>query len=107
MGMNAKSSQVRAIVGTAVATTLFWVAVVFGLMWFGGKAGHVEMMFEEARERGMTGVFVIHNPERSPVKFALEEIGTNSAAPTGAVLLEREVQGGGGLWVGFRKVKED
>src|SRR5688500_938802 len=107
MGMNAESSEVRVIVGTGVATTLFWVGGVFGLMWFGGKAGQVEMRFEEARERGMIGVFAIHNPERLPVRFALEEIGTNAAAPAGAVLLEREVQGGGEIWVGFRKVKKD
>src|SRR5687767_4115556 len=107
MGMNAESSKVRAIVGTAAATTLFWVAVVFGLTWFGGNAGQVETRFEEARERGMIGLFGIHNPERLPVRFALEEIGTNSAAPAGAVLLEREVQGGGEIWVGFRKVKKD
>ena len=102
-------STARLIISTAVWTTLFWVGVVFGLVWFGGRTGQgpVKPMFEEARDRGMVSLFGIHNSEGVTVTFAIEEVETDSARPVGALMFERQLAPGEAIWVGVRKTKKD
>jgi hypothetical protein len=99
------SSRFKTIAVTAVATTLFWVAVIAIVVSIGGeKDDRIKTQF--ITDKGAIGMFDSTNTKKQPVTLLIEEMPTDANATSRIELVRRELAPGQRFRVGYREVME-
>src|SRR5947207_11759836 len=97
------SSRFKTIAVTAVATTLFWVAVIALVISIGGKQeDRIKTQF--ITDKGAIGMFDGTNTKTQTVTVLVEELPTAPAATGSVELVRRELAPGQRLRIAYREV---